>query len=235
MGLSLADAQFERLQSYIRLLEKWNRQINLISRSDIARLIERHILDSLSALHLLDTGPVLDVGSGAGLPGIPLAIACEDLEFMLCERMQRRTRFLHQVCMQLPLTNVQVSAEDIDGWPGEGKFKTVVARAVAPADVLWPRIAPHLADDGSMLVYAATREDASTSELEPQRSEQPESEADKVNDSYVAADIDDQRDVGASAELDAWASAQGLRLTVHHVDVPGSDHTHTLYQVHRDG
>ena len=80
---------------YAALLEKWNKSFNLISRQDIARLGARHLLDSLSGTLLLQGKYVLDLGSGAGLPGVPLAIAAPHRHFLLCDRSQRRIRFLH--------------------------------------------------------------------------------------------------------------------------------------------
>ncbi len=100
--------------AYGVLIEKWNRSINLVSRGDIARLDKRHLIDSLAASPYLTGETVLDVGTGPGLPGIPLAIARPTLTFTLWERMSRRVRFLQLVCRELGLNNVEVVECDLD-------------------------------------------------------------------------------------------------------------------------
>ena len=95
LQVTLSNDQLDLLEHFAAMVVKWNAQINLISRRDIDRLQARHILDSLAVVPWL-TGPtILDVGSGAGLPGIPVAIACPDRALTLCERMTRRARFLN--------------------------------------------------------------------------------------------------------------------------------------------
>ena len=140
------------------MLRKWNRSFNFISRQDIARLIPRHILDSLTAVSLLHGTRVLDVGSGAGLPGLVLAIADPQRQFVLCDRSERRMRFCEQVIQDLALDNVTVWVGDLspDHAP-EGSFDTVVSRAVATAAEVWDMVRNLLAADGRVLVYASTQ------------------------------------------------------------------------------
>ena len=144
--------------AYGVLIEKWNRSINLVSRGDIARLDKRHLIDSLAASPYLTGETVLDVGTGPGLPGIPLAIARPTLTFTLWERMSRRVRFLQLVCRELGLNNVEVVECDLDKTAHRKplRFDHIVARAVAPMEQLWPSLQGHLTKNGSLIVYSHT-------------------------------------------------------------------------------
>ena len=113
LGVELDPTSITRLLNYTRLLERWNGAFNLVSRKDIDRLVARHLLDSLSVLPLLRGPRVMDLGSGAGLPGIPLAIACPDLSFTLVDRSDRKARFLTQVIGELDLSNVFVYCQNV--------------------------------------------------------------------------------------------------------------------------
>ena len=126
----------------------------------MARLVERHVLDSLGGLEWVVAGPVLDLGSGAGFPGIPLAVALPDVEFVLCDRHSRKARFLRQVVNELGLDNAVVWDTDLgqrDVDAAAKKFATVVSRGVDSAPALWARFRPLIAPDGRLLVYASTQ------------------------------------------------------------------------------
>lgn len=130
-GIGLDDGQIERLVAYLALLQKWNRAYNLTAVRDPAQMVGRQLLDSLSILPWLDNGPVLDVGSGAGLPGIPLAVARPDLDFSLLDSNGKKTRFVRQAVAELGLDRVSViraRAEEIA--PGDG-FNCICSRAFA--------------------------------------------------------------------------------------------------------
>ena len=90
MGVELKENQADQLASYGELIEKWNRSVNLVSRADIRRLDARHLLDSLASRPFLAGKTLLDVGTGPGLPGIPLAIAMPETTVTLWERMSKR-------------------------------------------------------------------------------------------------------------------------------------------------
>ena len=149
------------LQHYADLLQRYNDRINLISRQDIGRLWERHINDALSLAPLLQTGSVLDVGSGGGLPGMVLAITDTvrpRRNYCLLERSQRKANFLRRVVAELELSWVRVLCEDMDEGPGERAcFANICARAVAPPADLWPRLQPWLAPGGQMLIAYGPR------------------------------------------------------------------------------
>ena len=126
------------MERYLDELERWNPRFGLVKASDRGELVVKHVLDSLSAWRAVreaippGTGAVLDVGSGAGLPGIPLAAAMPDVSFTLLERMARRVSFLRTcgVLLGLPLLRVvQADLSDADG-----DFDVITFRAVAPVD-----------------------------------------------------------------------------------------------------
>ena len=160
-----------RLDEYCQLLRKWNRSFNFISRKDVDRLVPRHILDSLSIAPYLHGSTVLDIGSGAGLPGIPLAIVHGDISFELCDRAERRIRFLQQMRMTLELDNVTCVLADLkrdmtrhrgegpsqdDGLP-LGSYTTITARGVAQPVEVWRLAEPLLAAGGRVLCFLSTQ------------------------------------------------------------------------------
>jgi 16S rRNA (guanine527-N7)-methyltransferase len=148
-----------QLHEYCELVLTWNRSFNFISRKDIGRLLPRHILDSLSALPYVRGERVLDVGSGAGLPGIPLAIVSPEVRFDLCDRAERRIRFLEQVCLTLGLSNVACKAADL-GAPHAleaRSYATITARALAKPGVVWGLVEPLLGPTGRVLCFLSTQ------------------------------------------------------------------------------
>lgn len=147
-----------RLRRYAALLRRWNRAFNLVARGDEADLERRHLLDSLVAVPFLRGPRVLDLGSGAGLPGIPLAVARPGLAFVLADRRARRTRFLEEAVAALGLDDVRVVTVDVRRWPeGRGAFGTVVARAVAPLPELAALARPLLAPGGRLVAIKGPR------------------------------------------------------------------------------
>lgn len=131
MDIQLPDSGSQRLSAYLALLERWNRAYNLTAVRDPAAMVIRHLLDSLSILPWLIGPRVLDVGSGAGLPGIPLAIVRPDLEFFLLDSNGKRTRFLIQVVADLQLKNVNVVRGRVEDYQPETLFDSIVSRAFA--------------------------------------------------------------------------------------------------------
>ena len=131
MGLELGEEQQERLLAYLQLLHKWNRAFNLTAVRDPAIAVSRQLLDSLSVLPLVRGPRVLDLGSGAGLPGIPLAIARPDWQLTLLDANGKKTRFLDQVRLELGLENVEVVHGRAEEYQAGELFQTVVTRAFA--------------------------------------------------------------------------------------------------------
>ena len=131
LGLALADTQVATLERYLDLLEKWNRVYNLTAIRERSRMVTHHLLDSLAVLPHVRGPRVLDVGSGAGLPGIPLAVAGPALHVTLLESNHKKSAFLTQAVAELQLANVQVVMERVESWQPEARFDTIVSRAFA--------------------------------------------------------------------------------------------------------
>lgn len=111
------------------LLEKWNRVYNLTAIRDKEKMVTHHILDSLSVMPFLRGGEVLDVGSGAGLPGVPLALASPERQFVLIDSNAKKTRFIQQASMELGIKNLTVETVRIEDFHPAKKFDTVLSRA----------------------------------------------------------------------------------------------------------
>lgn len=152
MGIDLgADAQ-EKLLAYLRLLEKWNKVHNLTAVREPGQMVVLHLLDSLSVLpHVAAAHTLLDVGTGAGLPGIPLAIARPDLAVTLLDASHKKAAFLRQAKAELALANVQVACERVEKWHPAAAFDAVVSRAFAELGDFVAQAA-HLAAPGGTLL-----------------------------------------------------------------------------------
>ena len=131
LGIPLSTQAVAQLMVYLALLERWNRAYNLTAVRDPEAMVVRHVLDSLSILPWVEGPRVLDVGSGAGLPGIPLAIDRPGDEFCLLDSNGKRTRFLTQVVAELRLRNVGVVRSRVEDYQPESLFNSVVSRAFA--------------------------------------------------------------------------------------------------------
>jgi 16S rRNA (guanine527-N7)-methyltransferase len=131
LGIGLSSAQIAQLEGYLDLLEKWNRVYNLTAIRERAQMVTHHVLDSLAVLPHLRGPRVLDVGSGGGLPGIPVAIARPDLDVTLLDANHKKSAFLNQAAAELRLANVHVAAQRVESWETAQRFDTIVSRAFA--------------------------------------------------------------------------------------------------------
>jgi 16S rRNA (guanine527-N7)-methyltransferase len=134
LALALPAGAHNQLLAYLRLLAKWNRTYNLTAISDPLAMVTHHLLDSLSVLpHLALAGDVrlADAGSGAGLPGIPLAIARPRWRVVLAESSEKKAAFLRQAKIELALDNVEVHEGRVEAWRPQPLFDLVISRAFA--------------------------------------------------------------------------------------------------------
>ncbi|WP_313678425.1 16S rRNA (guanine(527)-N(7))-methyltransferase RsmG [Pantoea vagans] len=130
-GISLSDQQKQQLVAYVGLLDKWNKAYNLTSVRDPQQMLVRHILDSIVVAPHLKGSRFIDVGTGPGLPGIPLAIVMPDAHFTLLDSLGKRVRFLRQVQHELGLTNITPVQSRVEAFPAEPPFDGVISRAFA--------------------------------------------------------------------------------------------------------
>lgn len=129
LELSLSEGQQDQLLAYLDLLFKWNRSFNLSGVRDMSQMLSRHLLDSLSLAPLLTGQCILDVGTGPGLPGIPLAICFPERQFVLLDSNGKKTRFVFQAKLQLGLKNVDVHHGRIETFKETCRVDTIVSRA----------------------------------------------------------------------------------------------------------
>ncbi|HET7369550.1 MAG TPA: 16S rRNA (guanine(527)-N(7))-methyltransferase RsmG [Gammaproteobacteria bacterium] len=151
LGVALDAAQCDRLLAYLALLDKWNRAYNLTAVRDRGAMLHYHLLDSLSALASLHGARVLDIGSGAGLPGIPLAIVCPERQFVLLDGNGKKTRFCVQAAGELGLDNVTVERSRVEDYRPEQPFDTVISRAFADIARFAAAAGPLLAPGGRLV------------------------------------------------------------------------------------
>lgn len=151
LQLDLPETVCERLLAYLRLIAKWNRSYNLTAVRDETRMLTHHLLDSLAVLPHVSGPSVLDVGSGPGLPGIPLAIACPQWQLTLLDANHKKTTFLRQAVIELQLSNVDVVCERVEHWQAPALFDTVISRAFADLSEFLRLAGRHCAGDGQML------------------------------------------------------------------------------------
>jgi 16S rRNA (guanine527-N7)-methyltransferase len=154
-GLDVTSDQARRLARFLELLVQWNRVYNLTGIRDPVELLERHLVESLALAPLLRGDSVADIGTGAGLPGLPLAIVCRDRRFTLIESRRKRVNFLRHVAATLELGNVTVAHSRAEHLPCPAPFATVLARAVAPPDELLAIARPLLAPRGRLLLLTS--------------------------------------------------------------------------------
>ena len=148
-----ANAQ-QKLLHYLHLIAKWNKHFNLSGITAIQEMVPLHLLDSLAISPYLEGERILDIGSGAGLPGIPLAIANPDKNFVLLDSNGKKTRFLFQVKVALELSNVEVVDARVDEYlstPDTGEFSLITCRAFSSLSSIVKMIEKPLASGTKLL------------------------------------------------------------------------------------
>jgi 16S rRNA (guanine527-N7)-methyltransferase len=165
LGLALPQSTAERLLDYLALLAKWNRVYNLTAIREETKWVSHHLLDSLAVVPHLPAGRLVDVGSGAGLPGIPIALVCPDRQVTLLDSNQKKGAFLIQSSTELALANVKVVIARSESYRPDHDFDVVISRAFSSiADFI--RLAGHLCGPGGVLAaMKGARPDAEVAQL----------------------------------------------------------------------
>lgn len=156
MGIALKEEQLQTLLTYLKILHKWNQVYNLSAIRDPDAMATLHVLDSLALAPYLQSflqrsaSPVqvIDVGTGAGLPGLPLAVACPQAAVTLLDSNGKKTRFLFQAIVKLGLSNVEVVNNRAEKFSPEHKFAIVTSRAFASLENMIRTSSHLLAEDG---------------------------------------------------------------------------------------
>ena len=158
IGIALSDHQTAQLITYLDLLEKWNHAYNLTAVRSRSEMLGRHLVESLAISPFIRGRQVVDVGSGAGLPGVPLAIANPAVQYTLLDSNGKKSRFLFEVKRALMLSNVEIETVRVESWQPTRRFDSVVTRAFADLATTLARVDHVLSDQG--MVYAMKTEQA---------------------------------------------------------------------------
>jgi len=154
LGLTLERDTQQRLLDYIALIDIWNRVYNLTAIREPKKMVSHHLLDSLAVAPHLHAKRLLDVGSGAGLPGIPLALASPDTHVTLLDSNHKKAAFLNQAVMELKLKNAEVCSERVEFWQTQNRFDVIISRAFSDMSE-FVRVTRHLLAPGG--IFAAMK------------------------------------------------------------------------------
>ena len=165
LGLELDSGQQAALLAYAELLRRWNRVYNLTAVDDPGAIVSRHLLDALSILPWIPPGRLLDVGSGAGLPGLPLAVARPELVVTLLDASAKRVRFVQQAVIELGLGNAHPVHARAEAYRPPQPFDAVVTRAFADLSDMLTACRHLVAADGVFLAMKGQRPEAELATL----------------------------------------------------------------------
>jgi 16S rRNA (guanine527-N7)-methyltransferase len=152
LGLGLPAGVQAQSLAYLALLQKWNRVYNLTGVRDAREMVTRHLLDSFAIIPFVAGPRVLDIGTGAGVPGIPLALALPDMEFVLLDSSSKKIQFVRHVVTELALDNVAVVCQRVQQYAAAVRFDTVVTRALASSKEILAMARPLCARGARVLI-----------------------------------------------------------------------------------
>lgn len=167
LKLSVPESIIDKLLQYVALLQKWNRAYNLTAVRDPAEMISRHLLDSLAVAPLVRGDWIADVGTGAGLPGIPLALVLPDKHFDLIDSNGKKIRFVTQALAELNIQNARALQARVETLQPEKKYEAVLSRAFASLLDMADGCAHLLAPEGVLLALKGTYPEAELRALPP--------------------------------------------------------------------
>lgn len=157
LGLSLSPEVLQQLLGYAALLQKWNRTYNLSAIRDARTTMTHHLLDSLAVVPYLEGGSLVDVGSGGGLPGIPIAIAQPQRAVVVNDTSAKRASFLRQARTEIEISNLQVHEGRVEQWRPETRFDAVISRGFAELAKFVAACRHLLAPGGRLLAMKGAR------------------------------------------------------------------------------
>ena len=170
LGLGLQQTQYDQLLEYLYLLEKWNQTYNLTAIKGLPGMMRYHLLDSLSMMpRLVNCHKAIDVGSGAGLPGIPLAIAMPDSFWVLLDSNSRKTRFIRQAIAHCGLKNAQVVQARVQDYDAPDSPDFIVSRAYASLTEFCDSVAHLMAPSTRLMTMKTGLKPAEADELDRSR------------------------------------------------------------------
>lgn len=152
LGLKISDEKLSILLQFIELLIKWNKAYNLTSIRDIDSIVTKHILDSLSIVPYIKGHRILDVGTGAGFPGFPLALSLSDAQFVLLDSNGKKTRFLAYAVASLGITNIEVVQARVENYHPTTRFESIVVRAFSSIDNIIASTKDLIVPQGRLLI-----------------------------------------------------------------------------------
>ncbi len=167
LGLDLDDTTQAALLRYAMLLRRWNRVYNLTAVDDPGAIVTRHLLDALAVLPWVPEGRLVDVGSGAGLPGLPLALARPELDVTLLDASGKRVRFLRQAVIELGLANAHPLQARAEAHRPQRRYDAVITRAFANISDMLSACRHLVADAGVILAMKGQRPDEELAALPP--------------------------------------------------------------------
>lgn len=167
LGMALPAGGAEKLAAYLALLAKWNRTYNLTAIREPERMVTHHALDSLAIVPALPSHPirVLDVGSGGGLPGVPIAIARPDAEVVMIDASGKKATFLAQAAIELPLANASSVASRVEDYAPAKPFDVVISRAFADLATFVRLARKHVAPGGALYAMKGVHPDEELADL----------------------------------------------------------------------
>ena len=174
LGLEATETQVDLLLDFVSLIEKWNKAYNLTAIRNRDEMVRLHILDSLAVLPFVTGQKIIDVGTGAGLPGIPLAILMPSVQFTLLDSNSKKTRFVQQAILELQLNNVEVVHGRVESLGHEGEYDAVLSRAFASLEEIM-NLTEHLTQPEGVLIAM--------------KGQKPESELKKIDRDYSVNSI----------------------------------------------